>query len=81
MQLRNNAMKREDVEEYLAIIRGGYQLEAPVETPEIFAVVDADGDGYLSFDELIMAIDMYFDSQIDMGLDDLRDLNNFFFAQ
>ncbi len=81
MQLRNNAMKREDVEEYLDIIRGEYQLEAPVEIPEIFAVVDADGDGYLSFDELILAIDMYFDSQIDMGLDDLRDLNNFFFAQ
>ena len=81
MQLRNNAMKREDVEEYMAIIRGEYQLKQAVEIPENFVSIDVDGDGYLSFDELILAIDMYFDSQIDMDLDDLRDLNNFFFAQ
>jgi hypothetical protein len=81
MELRENAMERELVEEYLAIIRGEYRLESAVDIPENFISIDIDGDGYLSFDELILVIDRYFDSQIDLDLDDLRDLNEFFFAQ
>ncbi len=81
MELRDNAMGREHVEEYLAIIRGEYRLESAVDIPENFISIDLDSDGYLSFDELMLVIDRYFDSQIDMNVNDLRDLNDFFFAQ
>lgn len=81
MELRENAMDRGLVEEYMGMIRGEYRLDSAVEIPENFVTIDIDGDGYLSFDELILVIDRYFDNQIDMDLDDLRDLNEFFFAQ
>jgi Ca2+-binding EF-hand superfamily protein len=74
-------MAREDVEEYLAIIRGEYRLESAVDIPENFVSLDVDGDGYFSFDELILAIDKYFDIQLDMNVEELRELNEFFFAQ
>lgn len=81
MGARDNAMARENVEEYLAIIRGEYRLESAVDIPENFVSLDVDGDGYFSFDELILAIDKYFDIQLDMNVEELRDLNDFFFAQ
>jgi len=81
MDLRNNAMGREHVEEYMAIIRGEYELESSVDIPENFISLDLDGDGELSFDELIQVIDKYFDFQLDMNVEELRDLNEFFFAQ
>ncbi|MCK5067271.1 MAG: hypothetical protein KAR16_07530 [Bacteroidales bacterium] len=81
MQLRNNAMAREHVEEYMALIRGEYRLESAVDIPENFISLDVDGDGYLSFDELILVIDKYFDFQLDMNVEEVRDLNDFFFAQ
>jgi len=81
LELRDNAMDRTQVEDYMAMIRGEYRLDSAVDIPENFISIDIDGDGYLSFDELILVIDRYFDSQIDMDLDDLRDLNEFFFAQ
>jgi len=74
-------MARENVEEYMAIIRGEYRLESSVEIPENFVSLDVDGDGYLSFDELILVIDKFFDSEVDMNIEEIRDLNNFFFAQ
>ena len=81
MEARNKAMARENVEEYLAIIRGEYRLDSSVDIPENFVSLDVDGDGYFSFDELILAIDKYFDVQLDMDVEELRDLNEFFFAQ
>lgn len=81
LELRKNAVKREHLEEYLSTIRGQYILDSSLDIPENFISIDIDGDGYLSFDELILVIDRYFDSQIDMNVDDLRDLNEFFFAQ
>ena len=81
LELRNNAMDRELVEEYLAIIRGEYRLESSVDIPEDFVDLDVDEDGYLSFDELILAIDKFFDSQLDINIEEVRELNEFFFAQ
>lgn len=81
MDLRNHAMNREDVEEYMAIIRGEYRLESSVEIPENFVSLDVDGDGYLSFDELILVIDKFFDSEVDMDIEQIREINDFFFAQ
>lgn len=81
MELRNNAMSREDVENYMAIIGGEYRLISEVEIPEKFQSLDADGDGYLSFDELLLVIDKYFDFQLDLDVEEIRILNEFFFSQ
>ena len=49
--------------------------------PEKFKFVDYDGDGYVSFFELLQAIDEYFDYNSPLSSSDLQDLNDFFFAQ
>ena len=79
MELRDNAMAREEVEEYTTIISGQYELDSQLEIPENFQILDTDGDGYLSFEELLQVIDKYFDYQLD--LDEVRQLNEFFFSQ
>lgn len=81
MVLRNSAMDREDVAAYMAISSGEYQLQSSAEIPEKFESLDTDGDGYLSFDELLLVIDQYFDFQLDLNLEEIRLLNDFFFAQ
>ena len=81
MELRNNAMDREDVEDYMDIISGEYRLTSDVEIPEKFQSLDTDGDGYLSFDELLQVIDKYFDFQLDLDVEEVRMLNDFFFSQ
>ncbi|MCD4711443.1 MAG: hypothetical protein K8R52_11410, partial [Bacteroidales bacterium] len=81
MELRNSAMSHEDVENYMAIISGEYRLISEVEIPEKFQSLDADGDGYLSFDELLLVIDKYFDFQLDLDVEEVRILNDFFFSQ
>ncbi len=79
MDLRENAMPREEVEYYMAIISGKYRLDSRVEIPENFQSLDINGDGYLSFEELLLVIDKYFDFQLD--LEEVRLLNEFFFSQ
>ncbi len=81
MELRNIAMDREDVEDYMTIISGEYKLSSDVEIPEKFQSLDIDGDGYLSFDELLQVIDKYFDFQLDLDVEEVRILNDFFFSQ
>jgi len=81
MELRNNAMDREDVEDYTAIISGDYRLTSNLEIPDKFQSFDIDSDGYLSFDELLLVIDKYFDFQFDLDVDEVRILNDFFFSQ
>lgn len=49
--------------------------------PEKFHVLDANGDGYLSFDELLLSIDEFFDYQSFMDTDEVYGVINFFFAQ
>jgi len=78
-QLRENAMPRDEVAEYDAIISGQYQLDKDVKIPANFQSLDTDGDGTLSFDELLLIIDQYFDYQLD--IDEVRQLNDFFFSQ
>jgi len=82
MELRNNAMPREGVDDYMTIISGDYTLPSEVEAiPEKFQVLDVDGDGELSFEELLRVIDSYFDLQLDLDLEEIRQLNDFFFSQ
>jgi hypothetical protein len=49
--------------------------------PAKFIFLDKDGDGYISFDELIGAIDIFFDGESAMTVDDIYELNDFFFSQ
>jgi len=78
---RENAMARKDVKNYLEIIKSRYTITAYAEIPERFKPLDTDDDGYLSFEELMKAIDDYFDFKLDLTLDELREVNEFFFSQ
>ena len=81
MELRNNAMPREGVEDYISIISGDYRLPSAEAIPAKFQSLDVDGDGELSFEELLRVIDSYFDLQMDLDLEEIRQLNDFFFSQ
>ncbi|MEZ5069841.1 MAG: hypothetical protein R2751_02450 [Bacteroidales bacterium] len=81
MQSRGNAMSRADVAAYMALLEDEYRLQLGGEIPEQFQSLDADGDGYLSFDELLLTIDQYFDYQLELSLEELREVNEFFFSQ
>ena len=81
LELRNNAMPREDVEAYFATIRSEYRLSSSQDIPEKFKSLDEDNDGYISFDELLRTVDQYFDFELDLDLGELRELNEFFFSQ
>jgi hypothetical protein len=78
---RDRALKREDLEAYMELIRDRFVERGVTEVPEKFEVLDADKDGYISFDELLKAIDEYFDFEVDLSLEELRQVNEFFFSQ
>jgi len=81
MAYREQAMERENVDAYMEMIRGNYQVSSQVEIPDRFKSLDTDEDGYLSFDELLKTVDAYFDYQLDLTLEELRQVNEFFFSQ
>ena len=78
---RDPAMRREDVALYLATIMSEYRIGSAQEIPEKFKVLDEDGDGYISFEELLVAVDLYFDFKLELSIDEVRELNDFFFSQ
>ena len=63
------------------MIKGDYSLGSGEEIPERFITLDSNEDGYISFDELLKTIDQYFDFQLELNLDELREVNEFFFSQ
>jgi hypothetical protein len=81
IESRDRAMPRDEVEAYFATIREDYALRRSNVIPEKFIELDEDSDGYISFDELLKTIDLYFDFQIDLEFEEVRELNDFFFAQ
>lgn len=58
-----------------------YSQISSTEIPEKFKKLDTDKDNYISFDELLKAINKFFDMESDLKTDDIYELNNFFFAQ
>ena len=78
---RSEAMNRSDVRAYFETIGKGYVRKAVTEIPEKYIKLDSDKDGYISFEELLEAIDSYFDFKLDFTVKDIYDLNNFFFEQ
>lgn len=81
LESRNDAMDRENVEAYLATIREEYMVGASQKIPEKFKALDEDNDGYISFDELLKTVDLYFDYQLELDIEEVRELNDFFFSQ
>lgn len=49
--------------------------------PDKFKSVDVDGDGYIAFEELLKAINDFFDNRNSFTVDDINELNTFFFTQ
>lgn len=49
--------------------------------PEKFRMCDLNGDGMISFDEVIKAVDDYFTGQSELTPDDIYELNAYFFSQ
>lgn len=49
--------------------------------PEKFINIDTNRDGYISFDELLKAINDYFDEKNNFTPDDINELNDYFFSQ
>lgn len=78
---RDSALKREDLDAYMELFKDRFIERKVTEIPEKFAELDSDADGYISFDELLLAIDEYFDFELDLSLEDLRQVNEFFFSQ
>lgn len=81
MQQRDVAMERSDVAAYFSLIKSEYTLSSATEIPERYRSLDSDQDGYISFDELLKTIDQFFDFQLDLTLEELRQVNEFFFSQ
>ena len=53
----------------------------PGEIPNKFKRFDSDGDGYIAFEELLKAVEQFFDGTLDFTTEDIYELNNFFFSQ
>lgn len=56
-------------------------MEGEVKIPEKFRKLDGDNDGEISYEELLEAIDRYFNEASDYNANDIYELNDFFFAQ
>jgi hypothetical protein len=49
--------------------------------PQKFVFLDVDKDAYISFDEVLNAIDDFFDFETSLSVQDIYELNDFFFSQ
>ncbi len=80
---KSMAVGRNEIDLYIRT--PGSYAERPmgqkVPIPQKFKFVDADNDDYISFDEMLKAIDNYFDFDSTLTASDIYELNNFFFSQ
>jgi hypothetical protein len=82
---QENAVARKDVDLYIRkiddITYSKYYGISNLEIPPKFKVADNDGDGYISFDEVLDMIDKFFEFESTFSTEDIYELNEFFFAQ
>ncbi len=79
-----NAVSRNEIDlfAYVSAYRyPGYSRQDYAGIPEKFRFLDRDGDGFISFGELIRAIDLFFDGESGLTAEDIYELNDFFFSQ
>jgi hypothetical protein len=75
-----NAIPRRELDLYLVPSKQRERMTFD-QLDEKFHVLDLDGDKDLSFDELLLAIDDFFDFKSFMETDEVYEVINFFFAQ
>ena len=75
-----NAISRSELDLYLVPSEQRERMTFD-QLDEKFHDLDLDGDKYLSFDELLLAIDDFFDFKSFMMTDEVYEVINFFFAQ
>jgi len=82
--LNQEALPRDQVEAFISVMNNigyGSGRRQYGEIPPKFKTLDTDGDGYISFDEVLRAIDAFFDFDNDLTTEDIYELNDFFFSQ
>ena len=81
--LNDMAILRSDVESYLMVrkMQNRARREGVLPIPEKFKRVDANSDGYISFDELLKTINNVFDDASGYSPSDIKELIDFFFDQ
>ena len=81
--LNTDAIRRRDVESYLMMqkLQNRSRRSEALPVPDKFKKVDRNGDGYISFDELLKTVYDFFDGNSDFTPDEIEELNNFFFEQ
>ncbi|MBN2347543.1 MAG: hypothetical protein JXJ22_01825 [Bacteroidales bacterium] len=77
------AVNRSDVELFIRTpgSYAGGRRQTSAEIPAKFKSVDKDNDNYISFEEMLKAIDNFFDFNSTLSSDDIYDLTDFFFSQ
>ena len=81
--LNTAAIRRSDVESYLMMHRMQNKARRgeSLPIPDKFKRLDVNGDGYISFDELLKSINDFFDDSSTYSPDDINELIDFFFVQ
>jgi len=84
VNLNQVAVNRSDA--YMIPVSTGWssqysKAEGDLEIPEKFKPVDTDRNGQISYDELLQAIDRFFNGRSQFNANDIYTLNDFFFAQ
>lgn len=82
MNNTSDAVKRDEVDLYvLKNLAHSTNRHNNIPIPNKFKSLDIDGDNYISFEEVLSAIDEFFDFESDLSTDDIYELNDFFFSQ
>lgn len=78
-----DALEQQDIyRNYPSLLDGtGLSRRFYKNIPVKFKTLDIDNDGYISLDEMLNTIDSFFDIDSPMSVDDLYELNEFFFIQ
>ncbi|MBI4649303.1 MAG: hypothetical protein HY738_22570 [Bacteroidia bacterium] len=76
------AIMHKDIYKWYPSLQGEIlRLTGELVMPDKWKKFDVDNDEYISFDEINKVIDAWFDFKIDLTLDDILELNEFFFSQ
>lgn len=77
------AIEQSEIYDYYPSLRGyeNFRNRFNGNIPDKFIAIDTNKDGYISLDEITVALDAFFDFKLDMTMEDIIELTNFFFEQ